>query len=86
MKVVVKPRDDGTDPAKASQVMHQLIDDGVVAIVGPAGTSNNLRMGADREGGRGPGHRRWLLHIDGNGDEDILLRHDVAIIEGLIAR
>jgi branched-chain amino acid transport system substrate-binding protein len=86
MKVVVKTEDDGTDPAKASQVMHQLIDDGVVAIVGPAGTSTTSVWEPIAKEAGVPVIGGGCYTIDGNGDENFFCVTTSAIIEGLIAQ
>ncbi|MEX1008699.1 MAG: ABC transporter substrate-binding protein [Acidimicrobiia bacterium] len=86
MKVVVKTVDDGNDPAKASALTKGLIDDGVIAIVGEATTSNLVQVLSIATDAGVPIIGGGCYSIDAIASENFFCVTTTAISEGLKAQ
>jgi branched-chain amino acid transport system substrate-binding protein len=87
MKVVVKTKDDANDPAKASAAMKELIeDDGVIAIVGPAGTSTTATWSPIAKAAGVPVIGGGCYSAEENGNENFFCGTTTAILAGLKAQ
>jgi branched-chain amino acid transport system substrate-binding protein len=86
MKVQVESKDTKTDPATASQAMNQLIDDGAVAIVGPAATATQGVWEPIAKNAGVPVIGGGCYSQDGNSDENFFCLTTTAILDGLKAQ
>jgi branched-chain amino acid transport system substrate-binding protein len=86
MKVEVQSKDTKTDPATASQAINELIDDGAVAIVGPAATATQGVWEPIAKNAGVPVIGGGCYSADSNGDENFFCLTTTAILDGLKAQ
>jgi branched-chain amino acid transport system substrate-binding protein len=86
MKVEVESRDTKTDPATASQVTKELIDDGAVAIVGPAATATQGVWEPIAKEAGVPVIGGGCYSAESNGDENFFCLTTTALLDGLKAQ
>ena len=81
-KVAAKIVDDGSDPAKASSIVKDLIDDGVVAIVGSGGNTTEAVWRPIADAAGVPVIGGGCYSVDGNADENFFCVTTTAILDG----
>jgi branched-chain amino acid transport system substrate-binding protein len=86
VKVKVQTVDDGADPAKASSGMKQLIDKGVVAIVGHAATATESVWQPIASNAGVPVIGGGCYSIAGNSNQNFFCVTTTAILDGLKAQ
>jgi branched-chain amino acid transport system substrate-binding protein len=86
MKVTVKTLDDGNDPAKASSLTKDLIDAGVIAIVGEATNSNVVQVLKTATDAGVPLIGGGCYSTDAIGSENFFCVTTTAILDGLRAQ